>query len=39
MFRISAIDYVHYLEEQKRKSAEELDGLQKDYMGLQIMKQ
>ncbi|OQV21502.1 putative Max-like protein X [Hypsibius exemplaris] len=34
-----SIDYVHYLEEQKRKSAEELDGLQKDYMGLQIMKQ
>ena len=34
-----AIDYVHYLEDQKNKSSEELEALKKDYMGLQIMKQ
>ncbi|GAU96177.1 hypothetical protein RvY_07662 [Ramazzottius varieornatus] len=34
-----SIDYVHYLEEQKKKSVEELDALKKDFMGLQIMKQ
>ena len=35
---VAAIDYIHYLVQQKKKQEEDLDSLRKEVMALKIMK-
>ncbi len=38
LFLFAAIDYIQYLQQQKKKSEEEVDNLRKEVMALKIMK-